>query len=188
MNFLRATMTGRRGRLAGIGIAVASAMAAGVADVSAEKTAVVDLDRSDGSAVRAVPSVSTSSAPATAVAREEIPHDELRDPFWPQDYVPPQLSAVGKGPSREALLRMSEAEWVSAEKQLTIQGASRLPIRDGTIELCALINGERVRVGGTVSTVWNGKTFRWRVVTVSMKTGPVFERILPLPAGKDKQP
>lgn len=114
--------------------------------------------------------------------------DEVRDPFWPVDYVPPQLSATSSGSSREALLRKSEAEWHAAEKLLTIRGASRLPLRDGTSELCALINGESVRVGGECGVTWNGKTFRWRVRSISLKTGPVLERVLPAPGGREKAP
>ena len=108
--------------------------------------------------------------------------DNLRDPFWPVDFVRPEL-ATGVHVDPAAAVKIGEQEWRTAEKLLhsTIKGMSRLPSRSGKEEFLVLINGKLVGVGDTVSLSANGKTYRWAVTSISLRDGPALERMSTVP-------
>lgn len=118
--------------------------------------------------------------PAPAAA----PAENLRDPFWPLDYVRPVIP--GAHSDGESAAKISEAEWRSAEKILRgmVKGVSRVPARSGKEEYLAVINDKVVAVGAPVSLSSNGKLYRWKVAKITVPGGPVFERLLSLPPTK----
>jgi hypothetical protein len=109
------------------------------------------------------------------------PHDNLRDPFWPPDYVRPVLP--GEKVDDGTAAKIGEAEWRAVEKRLreTVKGVSRVPGRNGQDEYLAVINDKVVAVGERVSLQANGKTYRWKVARMTVQGGPVFERVLAAP-------
>ena len=114
-----------------------------------------------------------SGAPVTPVLQ---PHDNLRDPFWPADYVRP----MQPGERPDSAAKIGETEWRTLEKLLreSVKGVSRLPTRNGRDEFTVLINGRMFGIGDLVSLAANGKNYRWRVVSVTLRDGPVFERAI----------
>ena len=116
-------------------------------------------------------------APAAALKRAQM-HDTLRDPFWPVDFVRP-VQPGEKPVDPEAASKAGEIEWLSMEKLLraTVKGVSRLPSRGGAEEFLAMVNGKFAGVGDTVSLAGNGKTYRWKVASITLRDGPVFERL-----------
>lgn len=111
------------------------------------------------------------------------PRDGLRDPFWPVDYVRP-VQPGEKIEDPNAASRLGEAEWRGAEKLLheSIKGVSRIPARSGGLVYLASVNGGFVGVGDTVSLAANGKIYRWKIASISLRDGPVFERMETAPA------
>lgn len=130
--------------------------------------------------VRFLPIVSTQETAVVSRTPVQTLRTELRDPFWPAGYVPPQSVAPGQT-GRAHPLRISDLEWEEAEKQLVFKGVSRIPTHDGSSGMCALINGKLFRVGEAVVASRNGKTLQWRVVEVSLKTGATLARVAPTP-------
>lgn len=186
MSRLRPPVVGARGMR--VWLPFLAAVCAVVACVLAAQPDVGDARAAASSVpIARAPGADTNATAVATAPEDRSGAEELRDPFWPPDYVPP-LPGGAKSVGRDLAVRMSDAEWLAAEKQLVIRGASRLPLRDGTSELCALINGESVRVGGECGVTWNGKTFRWRVRSISLKTGPVLDRAVPVPGGREKAP
>lgn len=109
------------------------------------------------------------------------PHDNLRDPFWPPDYVQPILP--GEKVDNGDTAKIGEAEWRAVEKRLreTVKGVSRMPGRNGQDEYLAVIDDKVVAVGEQVSLSANGKTYRWKVASMTVQGGPVFARVLTAP-------
>ncbi|MEI8242934.1 MAG: hypothetical protein WCI17_06675 [bacterium] len=128
------------------------------------------------------PAAASVPAPAAPAAPEVVLRDNRRDPFWPVDMVRPVQA--GAKADLETAVRIGEAEWRTVEKVLreTVRGVSRLPARNGQNEYLALVNGKFVAVGGTVILAANGKNYRWKVASMTLKGGPVFERILSTPS------
>ena len=120
-------------------------------------------------------SVPAAASPVAAAVAP--PRDNLRDPFWPVDYVRPMLP--GEPPDSDSAPEIGETEWRKLEKVLheMVRGVSRLPTRSGGEEYLMLINGKVVAVGDVVSLSANGKNYRWKVTSISLRNGPVFERI-----------
>jgi len=127
------------------------------------------------------PAVSPLSEP-----KRMPPHETLRDPFWPVDFVRPVLPGEKLDPAAAA--KIGEAEWRSVEKILreTIKGVSRVPTRSGRDEYLTLINGKLVGVGDSVSLAANGKHYRWKVAGISLRDGPAFERMTTAPPSSGK--
>lgn len=112
-------------------------------------------------------------------------HESLRDPFWPVDYIRP----MQPGEKFESAVTIGDAEWRILEKHLheLVKGVSRLPARNGATDYLVLINGNVYGVGDSVSLAANGKNYRWKVVRITLRDGPAFERITqpaPSPAAK----
>ncbi|MFZ4394265.1 MAG: hypothetical protein ACOYOU_01405 [Kiritimatiellia bacterium] len=140
---------------------------------------------SKGSPVAPEPVVAPASAiPAPPVAAPKAPslvQEKRRDPFWPIDYVRPVLPGEKVDPIKD--VKVYEAEWREAESALhgAAKNWGRMPGKQGA-DLCfVLINGKPFEVGDTVVLAANGKTYRWRVASISLQSGPVFERMLPTP-------
>jgi hypothetical protein len=133
-------------------------------------------------AAPAAPSPAAVPAAAMPAAPAVVLRDNRRDPFWPVDMIRPVMAGEKNDP--DAAVKIGEAEWRTVEKVLrgTVRGVSRLPARNGQNEYLALINGKFVAVGGTVSLAANGKTYRWKVASATLKGGPVFERVLSAPS------
>ena len=133
--------------------------------------------------------VASAQTPATAVAPDSgavvdagMP---LRDPFWPVGFVPPAgIDAGGRGVGTEPSVRAGEAEWRAAQRLLLLKGISRIRGSGSETIYAAVINGRLVEPGETVSVAMGNKTFRWRVTGITLEEGPVYERIVPMPAGK----
>jgi hypothetical protein len=132
------------------------------------------------------PATPAAVAPAAAAAAV-APRDSLRDPFWPFDYVRP--IQPGEVHDSDAELRRRETEWRTVEKlrDAGVKGVSRLPAKNGSDELLAMIGGKFRKIGDVVSVTSNGKTYRWTITAITLRGGPTFDRILPAPptpAGK----
>ena len=100
---------------------------------------------------------------------------QVRDPFWPVDYMRP----MQPGERPDTVAKISEIEWRTLEKSLreSVRGVSRLPTRNGGDAYTVLINGKLFTVGDGVSLMANGKAFHWRITSITIRDGPVFERV-----------
>ncbi len=117
--------------------------------------------------------------PAPAVVAAPPLRDNRRDPFWPVDFVRPVQAGEKLDP--ESAGKIGEQEWRTLEATLRamVKAVSRLPNRSGRDEFLVLINGKVYGVGEVVSLPANGKTYRWKVASISLRDGPVFERMTP---------
>ena len=115
--------------------------------------------------------------PASVVVAATTPRDNRRDPFWPVDFIRP--AQPGERLDPDAAAKIGEQEWRTVEKSLreTVRGVSRLPARSGRDEFLVLINGNVYGVGDVVSLAANGKTYRWKIASIALRDGPVFERM-----------
>lgn len=118
---------------------------------------------------------------ATVSNKPPAMDDHLRDPFWPIDYVLPVRPALpGEkiDPLKEA--KVFEAEWREVEKVLhgTSKNWGRMSGKHGENVYFVMIGGKPFDVGDVVSLAANGKTYRWKVASISLQGGPVFERII----------
>ena len=59
----------------------------------------------------------------------------------------------------------------------TIKGVSQLPGKNGAIEYRASIQGNFFGVGESVSLTANAKIYRWKITSISLRGGPVFDRM-----------
>jgi hypothetical protein len=103
---------------------------------------------------------------ATPEAEASPPH---RDPFWPPGYAPakpkPTKVAAANKPAPVVI-----PEWDAARKTLEIRGISRLgQSKEGGERYLAIVNGKVVEEGETVSVVWEGRQYRWKVLAIGPK-------------------
>lgn len=117
---------------------------------------------------------------------------ELRDPFWPVGVTPRpdvvEVARSGVAKPAEDPQKVSEEEWKAALAELAgrVKGTLRTPGRDGREILVALVNGRQVCAGDVVPVYWDGRTLQFVVKSISLRHGPVFERVLPNPGSGDK--
>ncbi len=123
--------------------------------------------------------VPPNGAPSSEPVAEEpaaIPAG-TRDPFWPVGYVPPVESKVDRsswtntGPAEVVETKIQPPQWDLALKSLTIKGVMKAP--SGYM---AVINGQVTSENDTVSTLFRGRTYSWRVAKIG-KEGVRFERL-----------
>ena len=116
------------------------------------------------------------AAPAEAPATEPaLAAPETRDPFWPVGYIPPAerkaeapKETKGAGP---AVVKLEPPQWDLALKTLAIKGV----MRSGSGYM-AVINGQVTSENDTISAVFKGRTYSWRIAKIG-KEGVRFERL-----------
>ena len=110
-----------------------------------------------------------------AAAPEPIPPPpETRDPFWPVGYIPPpdKVDDSTTNTSEHAVVvTQSEPLWDGAIKTLIVKG-----IMKSGAGYIAVINGQLMSENDTISSVYKGRTYRWRIAKISEK-GVQFERL-----------
>lgn len=96
-----------------------------------------------------------------------------RDPFWPVGFAPRRVEKAGGSPSAPASAGVTPAprppDWDEARRHLDIRGVTRMG-RDkstGRASYFAAVNGRVVEEGESVSVVWDGRVYRWRVSGIS---------------------
>lgn len=98
----------------------------------------------------------------------------VRDPFWPVGYVPrkPARQLVKPKAAEAAKTAIPDAArlplWDEARRSLDVRGIS-LIARDkdsGRPKFIAIIAGRLTEAGDTVSTTFENRIYRWRVVTI----------------------
>lgn len=112
------------------------------------------------------------------------PAGAVRDPFWPIDYVPvaerktepPAKQEIEPKPElpKPELPKpeptASEEDWAKARKALSISGVTRSVNPDTHAErTMVMINRQMLSVGDTVSLVYQGFRFKWRVEAIAAK-------------------
>ena len=107
------------------------------------------------------------------------PAGAVRDPFWPIDYVPvaerkteppakQEIEPKPELPKPEPTA--SEEDWAKARKALSISGVTRSVNPDTHAErTMVMINRQMLSVGDTVSLVYQGFRFKWRVEAIAAK-------------------
>lgn len=105
---------------------------------------------------------------------------QQRDPFWPVGYVPPRkpvkvpilepastVAVAVKGRDPEPVVR--PVVWEQARAQLDLRGVSSIGHDKitGKPRYIAAMAGKLVEDGDTVSIVFDGQVYRWKVVSVS---------------------
>ncbi len=137
----------------------------------------------EGSGTAVAPEPAAVASTAAVTKASNTLQEQRRDPFWPVDYVRPVLVLPGEkiDPVKDA--KVFEADWREVEKVLhgTSKNWGRMSGKDGGDRYFVLINGKAFDVGDVITLPANGKTYRWRVASISLQSGPVFERILPTP-------
>jgi hypothetical protein len=133
-----------------------------------------------GQAVEALagkqPEIERSVPPADAP--ESVPRPLVtRDPFWPVGYVPPPEEKVDDSTTAPKSVadesQMEPLQWDAAIKALIIKG-----IMKSSAGYLAVINGQVMSENDTISAVFKGRTYSWRVVKINRK-GVQFERLEP---------
>lgn len=109
---------------------------------------------------------------------------DLRDPFWPVNYVPAPTEASTQAAAAARAISASEEEWSAARKLLTVKGVSRRRGGNGREEVLAIVNGRLVQAGDIVGVRVAGRLFQWRVGRITQAEGPVFERVSEPAAGR----
>ena len=124
-----------------------------------------------------LPAQPAAAAPVETAAPEPVYlPPEMRDPFWPVGYVPP-TGKKGADPtittSKPAVVvaPLEPPQWDRAIKTLTIKG-----IMKSGAGYIAMINGQLMCENDTISYVYQGRTYRWRIAKISEK-GVQFERM-----------
>ena len=122
--------------------------------------------------------VQPTDAPAETSSSESVPLPPItRDPFWPVGYVPPpdKNDDDSRTTSKSAVngSQLEPPQWDVAIKTLIIKG-----IMKSSAGYLAVINGQVTSENDTISTVFKGRTYSWRVAKISQK-GVQFERLEP---------
>ncbi|MBP7828885.1 MAG: hypothetical protein KA248_03090 [Kiritimatiellae bacterium] len=105
----------------------------------------------------------------------------VRDPFWPVGYEPPPPPRPEEAVSPTGAVPVSATlQWQEALKTVAVQGI----MRTGPSSHVAMVNGQVVGAGDTVSVVYGGREYRWRVVSVG-EEGVSFARVEPEPPAPD---
>lgn len=94
--------------------------------------------------------------------------DEYRDPFWPVGYDPEtariEAERGGKSPDEIAAEEDKlKQNWGKAQAMLKISGLSRM----GDQGYFAIVNGQMLRAGDTVSIEIPAGMFVWKIVDIS---------------------
>ena len=92
---------------------------------------------------------------ATQPLQVAEPVKRLRDPFWPQGYVPEEWKIVSENEGEDA------ADWGSAAKKLRVNYTRVVEGRR-----VASINGVLKSAGDTVEVISNGYRFQWKLVDI----------------------
>jgi hypothetical protein len=95
------------------------------------------------------------------------PPPERRDPFWPVGYVPrrKQPATVAERPVEQP---PPASAWEEARKHLDFRGSTRIgQERNSAAEkYLAIVNGKVVEAGDIVSTLYEGRLYRWRIEAI----------------------
>lgn len=131
-----------------------------------------------------------ASTPAgEAGTGEPEPVPARRDPFWPVGYVPPPLVRSSDAAAAAATAAGEDAvsavlQWDEALKTVSVQGI----MKTGPDTYVAMVNGQVIGVGDTVSVRLGGRDYRWIVAAVGTE-GVSFKRVEEeVPASDESEP
>ncbi|HOW97916.1 MAG TPA: hypothetical protein P5567_04325 [Kiritimatiellia bacterium] len=107
-------------------------------------------------------------------AAEPEPAPARRDPFWPVGYAPPPPARPSEAAASTAGAETVSAvlQWDEALKTVQVQGI----MKTGPETHVAMVNGQVVGVGDTVSVRFGGREYRWTVAGVGVE-GVSFKRV-----------
>ena len=115
------------------------------------------------------PSATDSAAKAEAVySPEEGSGVEqggvLRDPFWPIGFIPEGAVIDGARASKNEPVG-GTPQWADAMKQLHLSGI----MKTGQEGYVAIVNGQAVSEGDTISVLFSGRNYTWTIRAISPK-------------------
>lgn len=114
------------------------------------------------------PSINSPTNPEAALAAEEASGSEqgslLRDPFWPVGYVPEGAVVDGADTTKDEP-QGGTPQWEEAMKRLHLTGI----MKTGQEGFVAIVNGQAVAEGDTISVFFSGRNYTWKVRTISPK-------------------
>lgn len=120
------------------------------------------------------PAASTGTSDADTTEGEGATAQAMaRDPFWPVGFVPPKPKAADEPVVADEPEPERPLQWEDALKTLSVQGI----MKTGSAgEYVAVINGQVVSAGETVSARYQEREYSWLIRKISNK-GVSFERL-----------
>ena len=114
-------------------------------------------------------SVSTEDTAKTeAVFSEDAAAGEqggvLRDPFWPVGFIPKGVAIDGARAQKNDET-FGTPQWAEAMKQLSLSGI----MNTGQGTYVAIVNGQAVSEGDTISVFFSGRNYTWTVRAITPK-------------------
>lgn len=121
----------------------------------------------------AVDSPANPTAPTSSVEAVTAPA-ELRDPFWPVGYKPPppkSKAAIKVEATAKPIIVEAAPKWDEALKLVNVKGIMK---RSGGY--MAVINNQVCSEKDTISTVYDGRKYTWRIGSIGEK-GVSFDKL-----------
>jgi hypothetical protein len=125
-----------------------------------------------------IPSGGTEPATTTLPDLSKLDPFKVRDPFWPVGYAPaapepvPTPGTSLPKPTAPPPKIEEPPKWDEALKALVVKGV----MKAGPTSYVAIINGQVVGERDSVSAVFEGKMYHWKVKSISAK-GASFVRL-----------
>ncbi|HEY5652800.1 MAG TPA: hypothetical protein VIR63_00310 [Pontiella sp.] len=94
-----------------------------------------------------------------------------RDPFWPIGYVPEYVTQEEIDPV--AAQAPSDSGWDAARREVDINGVSSRSDN----QFCAVINGQLMEVGDTLSVNYKGIIYTWEVEDIAASGSVKLRRV-----------
>ena len=117
-------------------------------------------------AVPQAPAATDNAAKTEAVysSEESSGGGILRDPFWPVGYIPEGAVVEGTRATKDEPTS-GIPQWADAMKQLHLSGI----MKTGQEGYVAMVNGQAVSEGDTISVFFSGRNYTWKVRAISPK-------------------
>lgn len=88
----------------------------------------------------------------------------LRDPFWPVGFIPKGV-AIDGARAQKIDETVGTPQWADAMKQLHLSGI----MNTGQGTYVAIVNGQAVSEGDTISVFFSGRNYTWTVRAITPK-------------------
>ena len=113
-------------------------------------------------------SMEDTAKPEAAFSPEDTAAGEqggvLRDPFWPVGFIPKGVAVDGARAQKSDEIA-GTPQWAEAIKQLSLSGI----MNTGQGTYVAIVNGQAVSEGDTISVFFSGRNYTWTVRTITPK-------------------